>query len=130
MAGIFVILCLAETLVERRVVMPSFAALERADARTAMRRINYALDLAVDRVAVLAADWGNWSDTYRFVQDHDMAFIKTNINNVAIKQLAVNVVLIVDVDGRFALATDLDLNTDRPLGLDLAAGDQLPADFP
>jgi sensor domain CHASE-containing protein/nitrogen-specific signal transduction histidine kinase len=130
MAGIFVILCLAETLVERRVVMPSFGALERADAGTAMRRINYALDLAVDRVAVVAADWGNWSDTYQFVQDHDIAFIKTNINNVAIKQLAVNVVLIVDVDGRFALASDLDLNTDRPLGLDLAAGDRLPADFP
>jgi two-component system NtrC family sensor kinase len=128
--AIFAILGVAVILVERQVVMPSFAELERSDARTAMRRIHYQLDLTIDRMALLAADWGNWSDTYRFVQDHDLAFIKTNINSVAIKQLSVNVVLIVDLDGNIALGTDMDLNSDRPLGLDLTALKELPADFP
>ncbi len=129
-AAIFVILGVAEILVERQVIMPSFAQLERSDARTAMRRIHYQLDLSIDRMALLAADWGNWSDTYRFVQDHDLAFIKTNINTVAIKQLSVNVVLIVDLDGNIALGTDMDLNSEHPLGLDLTARKELPADFP
>jgi two-component system NtrC family sensor kinase len=129
-AAIFAIFGVAEILVERQVLMPSFAELERSDARTAMRRIHYQLDLTIDRMALLAADWGNWSDTYRFVQDHDLAFIKTNINSVAIKQLSVNVVLIVDLDGNIALGTDMDLNSEHPLGLDLTALKQLPADFP
>ena len=43
-AAIFVVLVLAEVLVERHVVLPSFAELERSDARTAMRRIGQALD--------------------------------------------------------------------------------------
>jgi two-component system NtrC family sensor kinase len=129
-AAIFAILGVAEILVERQVLMPSFAELERSDARTAMRRIQYQLDLTIDRMAVLAADWGNWADTYRFVQDHDLAFIKTNINTVAIKQLSANVVLIVDLDGNIALGTDMDLNSEHPLGLDLTARKELPADFP
>ncbi|GAC1453568.1 MAG: hypothetical protein PVS2B3_05860 [Steroidobacteraceae bacterium] len=129
-AAIFAILGAAEILVERQVVMPSFAELERSDARTAMRRIHYQLDLSIDRMALLAADWGNWSDTYRFVQDHDLAFIKTNINSVAIKQLGVNVVLVVDLAGNIALGTDMDLSSEHPLGLELAARKELPADFP
>src|SRR2546429_2167390 len=74
---------MAEVLVEKQVVMPSFAELERANARVALRRINFALDLVIDRVAVPAADWGNWVDSYRFMQDRNPDFITTGITNVA-----------------------------------------------
>jgi two-component system, NtrC family, sensor kinase len=127
---IFAILGVAEILVERQVVMPSFAELERADARSTMRRIDYALDLTLERVALSATDWGNWADTYRFVQDHNPEYIAANITNLALRQLNVNALLVVDPDGRFVLSRDLDLDSDRPLGLDLAARKALPDDFP
>jgi two-component system, NtrC family, sensor kinase len=129
-AGIFVVLGFAEILVESRVIMPSFAELERSNARIAMRRISYALDLALDHVAVMAMDWGNWGDTYRFVQDHNPDFIKANINNSALRQLNANVLLIVDRDGVVLLSHELDLKSEEPLGLDLARRKSLPADFP
>ena len=129
-AGIFVVLGIAEILVENRVVMPSFAELERADARTAMRRIDYALDFALDHVAVMAMDWGNWADTYRFVQDHNADYVKANINNSALRQLNANLLLIVDPDGAVLLSHEVDLKSDRPVGLDLASAKSLPADFP
>jgi len=69
--AIFGILVWAEVLVERHVVMPSFAQLERADAQTAMRRIVYALDRTLAELGTSATDWGNWADTYRFVEDHN-----------------------------------------------------------
>src|ERR1700682_2605056 len=93
--------------------MPSFAELERANARVAMRRINFALDLVIDRIAVSATDWGNWVDTYRFVQDRNPEFIKTDITNVALRQLNINVILILDLDGSV-----------------VASGKALPIDFP
>jgi signal transduction histidine kinase len=117
-------------LVEKQVVMPSFAELERANARVAMRRINFALDLVIDRIAVSANDWGNWVDTYRFVQDRNPEFIKTDITNVALRQLNVNVMLILDLDGSVLASKSLELKSDRPLGLDLAARKALPIDFP
>src|ERR1700730_11532019 len=110
--------------------MPSFAELERANARVAMRRINFALDLVIDRIAVSATDWGNWADSYRFAQDRNPEFIKTDITNVALRQLKVNVLLIVDADGTVVASKSLDLDSDRPLELDLAARKALPIDFP
>jgi two-component system, NtrC family, sensor kinase len=129
-AGIFLVLGIAEILVEKQVVMPSFAELERANARVAMRRINFALEQTMDRVAVPAADWGNWVDTYRFMQNRSKDFITTNVTNVALRQLGVNVMLVVDFDGGVAASKSLDLKSDRPLGLDLAALKALPLDFP
>ena len=129
-AAIFLVLGIAEILVEKQVVMPSFAELERANARVAMRRINFALDLVIDRIAVSATDWGNWVDTYRFVQDRNPDFIKTDITNVALRQLNINVILILDPDGNVVASKSLELKSDRPLELDLAAHQALPIDFP
>jgi len=129
-AGIFLVLGIAEILVEKQVVMPSFAELERGDARVAMRRINFALDLVIDRIAVSTTDWGNWVDAYRFAQDHNPDFIKTDITNTALRQLRVNVLLVVDAEGGVLASKSLDLTSDRPLGLDLAALKALPVDFP
>jgi two-component system, NtrC family, sensor kinase len=129
-AGIFVILGVAAVLVGKFVIMPSFAELERADARTAMRRVSFALDLTLERVALSAMDWGNWADTYSFVNDHNPAFISANITDVALKQLNVNVLLVVDLAGNVVLAADRDLKTDGPLGVDLAALKKLPDNFP
>ena len=110
-AGIFVLLGVAAVLVGKLVIMPSFAELERADARTAMRRVSFALDLTLERVALSAMDWGNWADTYSFVNNHDPKFVSANITDVV-------------------LATDRDLNGDGALGVDLAALKRLPANFP
>ena len=128
--AIFAILVWAEVLVERHVVMPSFAQLERADAQTAMRRIGYALDRTLSELGLLATDWGNWDETYRFVEDHNSAYIAANISNIALRQLNVNLLMIVDREGRVVQARDLDLQSDQPLGLDLSSAPELPADFP
>jgi two-component system, NtrC family, sensor kinase len=110
--------------------MPSFAQLERADARTAMRRVNYALDVTIDRLAVSAVDWGNWSDTYQFVLDHNPAYVAANLTKIGLRQIGVNVFLVVDVNGNVVQASQIDLESDRPLGLDLADRREFPADFP
>ena len=128
--AIFLILGAAEVLVEKLVVMPSFAELERADARTAARRIDYSLDRTLTELVVSATDWGNWADTYRFVQDHNSEFVAANISDLALRQLNVNLLVVIDRDGRFLHTSDLDLETGRPLGLDLGAHWALPADFP
>ena len=128
--AIFAVLVWAEVLVERHVVMPSFAQLERANAQTAMQRIAYGLDRTLSELGLLATDWGNWADTYRYVEDHNSAFVAANISDIALRQLNVNVLMIVDRDGAVVQARDLDLQSDQPLGLELTSAAELPADFP
>jgi len=130
LVGIFAILGVAALLVAMYIVMPSFAQLERSDAHTAMRRIDYALGRALDRLQISATDWGNWADTYQYVEDHNRKFVQSNLTSIALRQLAVNVLLIIDRSGRIVHSSELDLEANRPLGLDLTARAMLPADFP
>jgi sensor domain CHASE-containing protein len=68
LALLFVVLVVLEIAIQEAVLMPSFAELERDDAKTSMKRISYALDMTLDGLEVTAADWGNWADVYHFVQ--------------------------------------------------------------
>jgi len=129
-ASMFVVLGIVQIFVEQRVFMPSFADLEHDDARTAMRRINYAFDLTLDRLALSAADWGNWDDTYRFVADHNPDYVRANVTTVGLRQLQVNALLVIDLDGKIVMSSALDLNSDQPLDIDFTARKALPADFP
>jgi sensor domain CHASE-containing protein len=129
-ACLLAVLGAVQIFVEHRILMPSFAELERDDARTAMRRINYAFDLTLDRLALSAADWGNWNDTYRFVVDHNAEYVSANVTPVGLKQLQVNTMLVVDAEGSVVMSSTLDLNSDQPLDIDFAARAALPADFP
>jgi sensor domain CHASE-containing protein len=130
LALLFAVLIVLEIAVQQRVLMPSFAALEREDAETSMKRIGYALDTALENLQVTAADWGNWADVYRFVQSPSESFVSANITPVAMKQLQVNAMLIVDWDGRFVLSTARNIDTGEPLDLDWMARKALPEDFP
>jgi len=129
-ASVCAILGAAEILVQQSVLMPSFVELERADARTAMRRINYALELRLDRLSSGAKDWGNWSDTYRFVQDRDPAYAAESATDVALKQLKVDAFAVVDLAGNLLLVKELPLDDGRPAHLNVLAGKSLPPDFP
>jgi two-component system, NtrC family, sensor kinase len=130
LAAVFAILGVAAFLVAQYVVMPSFAQLEHSDAHTAMRRIDYALEVSIDRLAVSALDWGNWSDTYQFVVDHNPGYVSANLTKIGLRQIGVNVFLVVDLNGNVVQARQIDLESDQPLGLDLATRKVLPADFP
>ncbi|HEY4974118.1 MAG TPA: CHASE4 domain-containing protein, partial [Steroidobacteraceae bacterium] len=121
---------IVQILVEQRILMSSFAELEHDDARTAMRRINYALDLTLDQLALSAADWGNWEDTYRFVVDHNPDYVRANVTTVGLKQLQVNAMVVIDPEGRFVMSSALDLKSEQPLKLDFLAHQALPAEFP
>jgi len=130
LAAIFALLGVAGFLVAEYVIMPSFSELERADARTEMRRINYALEKTVERLAVSALDWGNWSDTYRFVIDHNAEYVAANLTRIGLHNIGVNVFLVVDIHGNVVQASEIDFESERPLGLDLTTRKTLPADFP
>ena len=130
LAVLFAVLIVLEIGVQKQVLMPSFAQLERDDAETSMKRIGYALDMTLESLELTAADWGNWADVYQYVQSPNAAFVSANITPVAMKQLKVNAMLIVDLNGRYVLSSAKTLDTGEPLSLDLAARKALPEDFP
>ncbi len=130
LAMLFVILIAIEIAVQREIVMPSFAALERDNAKVSMRRIDYALDVSLDGLELTAADWGNWDDVYRYVQAPTEDFVRANITPVALKQLQVNALMIADLDGNVVLSSARGRAAGAGPAIDFAGLEKLPADFP
>jgi two-component system NtrC family sensor kinase len=130
LALLFAVLIVLEISIQKQVLMPSFAELEREDAQTSMKRIEYALDTALENLELSAADWGNWADAYQFVQSRNPDFTATNITPVAMKQLRVNAILIADLKGAYVTSSARTLDTGVALDLDLTARKALPENFP
>ncbi|HEY3852047.1 MAG TPA: CHASE4 domain-containing protein [Steroidobacteraceae bacterium] len=130
LAMLFVILIAIEIAVQREILMPSFAELERDDAKVSMRRIDYALDVSLDALELTAADWGNWDDVYRYVQAPDEGFVRTNITSVALKQLQVSTLMIADLEGNVVLSSGVAFGGRGGAAIDFANLKRLPDDFP
>jgi two-component system NtrC family sensor kinase len=126
-AAIFVLFGVAEFAVNRQVITPSFAELERADARTAMRRIQYAFDQALERLGVLAIDWGNWTLVYRFMQDRNTSAVEADITDANVREIGVNLLEVLDLDGNVVYSRTVDLPAQS---FDLAKFRALPLQFP
>jgi len=112
------------------VLMPSFAALEHTEADVAMRRVQFALDRTFTQLELSAASWGNWTDAWRFAQDHNQKFITEQVTVAGLQQLKINTLIFSDLTGRFLASATLDLQTERSLDLDFAARQTLPTEFP
>jgi two-component system, NtrC family, sensor kinase len=130
LALLFAVLIVLDIGIQKHVLMPSFAELERDDARTSMKRIDNVLNMTLDNLEMNAADWGNWADAYKFVQGLNQEFAATNITTAALKQLQVNTVMLVDLEGKVVVASSEDLDSGAPLDIDLSANTVLPESFP
>ncbi|HWS63459.1 MAG TPA: CHASE4 domain-containing protein [Steroidobacteraceae bacterium] len=130
LALLFAVLIVLDIGIQKHVLMPSFAELERDDARTSMRRIDNVLNFTLDNLQLNAADWGNWADAYKFVQGLDTDFAKTNITAAALKQMQVNTVMLVNLKGNVVVASSGDLDSGAPIDIDLSANTVLPENFP
>src|ERR1700688_3696706 len=130
LALLFAVLIVLEIAVQRQVLMPSFAELKREDAETSMKRIGYALDSTLESIESMTGDWGNWADAYQFVQSPNVDFVSTNVTAASMKQLKVNAMLIVDLNGAYLLSSARIWDTGEALDLDFTARKALPEDFP
>ncbi len=130
LALLFALLIALEIGIQEWVLMPSFAELERDDAVTSMKRAGNALDASLDGLALTAADWGNWADAYEFAQTRSAGFIQANITPVAMKQVQLDALVIVDTAGDVILSHARDLETGAGLDIGFPPGTALPRNFP
>lgn len=128
--AVFVASALVEWAVSELLLLPRFEQIERDNASTAMKRIDAALTQALDGLQVSANDWGNWADTYHFMQDHNQQFSQENLNPTAMKQLHLTALAFIDRNGKYVWSYSIDPKTSEELPLDLFAGGSVPADFP
>ena len=129
-AGLFAILIVMEIVIQERGIMPSFVNLERADARTSMTRVEYALNRTLEGLESTAADWSDWGELYQFMQNRNSAFLATYTTPATMAPLKVNLLMLIDTDGAVVFSAGQDVDSGRPLDIDMAALRSLPGNFP
>src|SRR3984957_15105400 len=129
-ACLFAVLGVAEIFVAQYVLMPSFSELESKEARIAMRRVQYGMELTLDHLAQTAGSWGNWTAAYQFAQDHNRTFIDEQVSASTLKLLNINALLLIDLAGNILASNAVDLPSARSLNLELTSRRELAKDFP
>jgi len=126
----FATLVAAQFLIHQRVLIPSFAAIERQAALTDMDRVVNAIRSEQGQLSIIAWDWGNWSKTWDFYQDRNAAFLKANLNAGQMQTLRINLLAFVDLDGNFIAAKGLAPDLSHDLDIDFVRRGALTSGHP
>jgi signal transduction histidine kinase/ActR/RegA family two-component response regulator len=129
-AGVLIALLLVEIGVIGGLLLPRFEQIETANAQASMRRIDRGVQNALAGLRVSATDWGNWADTYRFMQDRNAAYADENLGLISMKQLHLTMLALIDASGNIVWSYGFDPVTTKALKIDVLEGPQLPANFP
>jgi signal transduction histidine kinase len=115
------------------VIIPAFNQIENRDVRQNIGRAVDALTARIDLLEFKATDWASWDDTYAFVENHNQAYVKSNLQNNSLDNLGLNFMLFINQKQQLVQAKGVDLNNDSdapvPAGLTtaFAPGSQLLA---
>jgi diguanylate cyclase (GGDEF)-like protein/PAS domain S-box-containing protein len=93
------------------IVSRSLAKVERQDTRQIVTGTLGVFTQDIDDFSNRNVDWSAWDDTYKFIQDGNQKYIKSNLTNEQIALLNVNVILYVDANGKIIYGTGFDTDT-------------------
>jgi len=108
LGGVLVVLMAMLYVGSRTIIQKEFAHLEERDAQKHVERVLQAL---AERQAALEAtvqDWGYWDSVYAYVNDRNEAFVRENLSPDALATLRIQVLAIMDADGRLVWGRALD----------------------
>jgi sensor domain CHASE-containing protein/signal transduction histidine kinase len=111
----FIVLLGALYVVQRWVLLRSFATLERQHMEQDVERARRTIQQEIQYLDLTTRDWAAWDDTYRFVQDGNEAYRQANLFDEALINIRVNLLLIADTSGHVVFEKGLDLTTQEEI---------------
>ncbi len=90
--------------------------LEKTEARIVQKDMMRGLIILQNEMTVLSAlagDYAGWDDTYAFVKDGNPAYIRSNYVDETFAKQRLNMLLIIDLQGRLVYGTGFDLENHR-----------------
>lgn len=117
LAAALLVLFLASTGVAWSILTRHALQIEDEHTRDHMQQVLHALQNDLDALDTLTHDWAAWDDTYAFVQDHNRAYMESNLVDSTFIGLGVNLILVLDAEGGtvYGKAFDLEEEVEVPL---------------
>jgi diguanylate cyclase (GGDEF)-like protein len=109
LAGIFLFLCISS----KAILLDSYARLEEEYTGENVRRALSTINDNLAQLNTVVGDYSGWDEAYRFVNDGNAAFIKTNLNDNIFPKLRLNLLAYVGNSGKIIYAKGYDLSRER-----------------
>lgn len=100
----------ASFLIQRRVILPSFVALEREMAVKNVERCRDVLTREIEYLKVTCQDWGWWDDSYQFMADKNETFITSTLTSESFRNTNLNLIYYLSPDGTLFWGKVYDLS--------------------
>lgn len=91
------------------ILLGSLKKAEEQDARQLVRGVLGVFAQTQDDFSSRLTDWAAWDDTYKFIQDANKDYIKSNLIPEALATLKINLVLYIQPSGQIVFGTGFDL---------------------
>jgi PAS domain S-box-containing protein len=98
-------------------ILQDFAAVENRDTQQQVSRANDAMQGHIANLLGQLGGWAVWDDSYKFMIDHNPAFVKTNLHYEVIKALGINMLIYIGNDDKIVAKLLMDYSTGRQLPL-------------
>ena len=109
------------------ILLNSLKKAEEQDSHQTVERVLSVIAQTQQDFGSRYADWSAWDDSYKFVQDRNKNFIKSNLAPEVLSTSKVNLLLFVDTSGRIVFGTGFDLKTKKNLPIPEAIKKRLSA---
>ena len=97
---LFALLASSIALTVHYMVLPVVAEAERTELARDINQIKYAIRGELDRLLNFAIDWGEWDDTYAYIQSPYPAYETSNLLPATLKDVKASIVVLIDTQGR------------------------------
>lgn len=108
-----ILLFLFISLIVTQIVQNSFNQIEEDEATKSLERAKKILFLEIDRLNMLASDWGEWDDTYYFVKGKYPDYPEVNLGTGSLVNLHLNMMLFFNSSDQLFYVEAVDLDTGR-----------------
>lgn len=92
MALAVLVSAVANLLILRAVVFPSFVAMEKSAAERDMQRVVEAINSTIDNLDAIVNDYAKWDTTYNYSLHNNIDYIKENITPDGLERLKIRII--------------------------------------
>ena len=123
---LFAALGIADFVVQRFVIYPSFLELEYREAGENLQRIFHAIDRESYHVERLCRDWATWNDSHDFMATGSEDFIESNLSDDSLDNISLNLLVFCDTKGVIVWSRVRNFEDRTTLHLEFMDGGAIP----
>ncbi len=122
-AGTFYGVIILLFFLSRNILLESYADLERQSIYRDVERVQASYSQQLASLEATNSDWAAWDDTYKFIDDANEDYIRSNLTDSTFIELGLNLMLYIDSPGQivFSKAFDLENKEEIPLSPGISA---------